>query len=74
MFTEDSSCLVAKGYLKFGSGNVVIVDERRLYTGQSCVGGWRPAIERSILFSFETVFTGKDKPYLALQPRGFNPR
>jgi hypothetical protein len=25
------------------------------------VGGWRPAIESSILFSFETVFTGRVK-------------
>src|SRR5664279_6482316 len=33
------------------------VDEEWLYTGQSQLGGWRPAIESSILFSFETVFT-----------------
>src|ERR1035441_2555837 len=32
-----------------------------LYTGQSQLGGWRPAIESSILFSFETVFTGRVK-------------
>ena len=38
-----------------------IVGDKRLYTGQSLVDGWREATEGCILFSFETVFTGRVK-------------
>jgi hypothetical protein len=38
-----------------------ITVEKRLYTGQSLVDGWREATEGCILFSFETVFTGRVK-------------
>src|ERR1017187_7006608 len=34
---------------------------KRLYTGQCLVDGWREATEGCILFSFETVFTGRVK-------------